>query len=37
MTLVPGSGLGRFCSRIPTMSSFWGPGIVRVVGAIALG
>ena len=35
MIFVPGSGLGRLCSNIPTISSFWGPGIAKVVGAIA--
>ena len=36
MILVPGGGFGYLLSKIPTILSFCGPGMVRVVGAITL-
>jgi hypothetical protein len=37
MIFVPGAGFESFCSKIPTISSFCGPEIVSVVGAIDKG
>jgi hypothetical protein len=37
MIFVPGAGFDSLCSKIPTMSSFCGPEIVSVVGAIGKG
>jgi hypothetical protein len=37
MIFVPGVEFESFCSKIPTISSFCGPEIVSVVGAIGKG